>query len=112
MSNTKAKTHKLYKSLEPGDIVTIVEGETFHEDRNYGPYRAFEPYFGMDKCILRHGMEAMVAAVKSANVRYSPAYKDESVVVDYLVEGVAKCRTRIWYQDVELVRKGAKDETK
>lgn len=95
----KRRCKKLYDSINKGDTITVLK-----------PVEAFgSEYAGRPRIELLPGVPAKVANIKSPNVRYSAAYKDEALVVDFhsTVTG-QKERAGVWYQDVDQVNPDAK----
>jgi hypothetical protein len=93
--NSQTKCKELYNLIKIGDIITVHNTvEAFYSNYGIKPYIALEP-----------GTEATVFAVKSPNVRYSEAYKNESVVAKFLSSITGELETAsVWYQNIDKVK--------
>ena len=92
--NSRYKCKKLWDKVKEGDTVTAL-----------APVAAYySSYAGRPKIIFSPGMLATVARAKRPNVYYSDAYKDSSVVIDFLSEVTGKIeRAALRYENVKLV---------
>jgi len=92
--NSKDKCQKLWNTIQEGDTVTALAPVAAYYS-NYG---------GRPRIVFSPGMLATVARIQSNNVICSDAYKDCSVVVDFMSEATGKMeRAALWYQNVKLV---------
>lgn len=92
--NSSKKCKQLYDTIKEGDSITVhTTVEAFYSNYGPRPYLALEP-----------NVEAKVFAVKSTNVRYSKAYKDVSVVVNFFSPATGREETAsVWYQNIDKV---------
>jgi len=92
--NSKSQCKKLWDKIKEGDTVTALAPVAAYYS-NYG---------GRPRIVFSPGMLATVAHIKSTNVIYSDAYKDCSVVIDFISEATGKTeRAALWYQNIKLV---------
>lgn len=92
--NSSKKCKQLYDTIEEGDSITVhTTVEAFYSNYAGNPHLSLEP-----------GVAAIVQRVKRPNVRYSKAYKDVSVVVNFFSPATGREETAsVWYQNIDKV---------